>query len=416
MTGTQPSAGLFDGRSAMSWSAVVDAAQRLGERIRSMGVSRVLVVPESGTDLVIALWTAHRCGIDLVVRGPSLPPDSANPLQPDGFLDVASATVTPCKSPGHAGMPATRGVWIFSSGTTGRPTATHWPWPVLTRGVDPWPSVQARSQRWAIGYAPFGFAGITAACQALGLAGYVEFARPEDMASRPDRSDELTVAAGTPSFWRMAVIGLGRGALPLRRVRTVSMGGEAVDDALLDMVRATFRPDRIKQIFGTTEYGTVVATDDGRGGLPVGQRGHRLSTGAAFDVVGDRLVVSTGPGEPFRETGDVVRCEKDRIVFVGRLGLTVNVGGYKVNPVSVSRVLQEHPLVLAARVYGLHNQVLGQVVAADVVLDGRPSTGDIVLELKRFTAARLADHERPRRIRVVDELDLAASGKVAWRG
>jgi acyl-coenzyme A synthetase/AMP-(fatty) acid ligase len=60
----------------------------------------------------------------------------------------------------------------------------------------------------------------------------------------------------------------------------------------------------------------------------------------------------------------------------------------------------------------VRSPLLGQVVAADVVVRGDAVPRLLIPELKRFTADHLEAHERPRRISVVADLAVAASGKV----
>ncbi|UZK53926.1 acyl--CoA ligase [Streptomyces drozdowiczii] len=307
---------------------------------------------------------------------------------------------------GRGASPAEPGLCLLSSGTTGEPKPTHWPWRTLARGE--W---GRGSEHWAIGYAPHSFAAVSATCQALGRAARVEFVRPAELATaRPDAAP-LTVAAGTPSFWRLAAIA-NRDPAEFRRVNTATIGGEPVDASLLRLLGDIVTPTRIKQIFGTTELGTVLHVDDGRPGLPETLLGHRLPNGAAFDVRDGHLCISVGPGAPFVDTGDEARIDDGRVHVIGRAGIFVNVGGLKANPYRVTQVLQQHESVLAARAYGLRNALLGKVVAADVVL--RPGSDPLLLipELKRYTAGLLDAHERPRRIRSIESLTVAESGKV----
>ena len=66
--------------------------------------------------------------------------------------------------------------------------------------------------------------------------------------------------------------------------------------------------------------------------------------------------------------------------------------------------------MLDAAVVGIPHQVLGEDVAAFVVLmPGSDATGD---ELRSHAAERLADYKVPRRIEIVDDLPRNATGKV----
>ena len=83
-------------------------------------------------------------------------------------------------------------------------------------------------------------------------------------------------------------------------------------------------------------------------------------------------------------------------------------GGHNVVPGEVEAALYEHPAVAEAAVAGVAHPVLGEDVAAWVVL--RDSVSDD--ELRTFLLGRLADYKVPRRITVVDVLPRNESGKV----
>jgi acyl-coenzyme A synthetase/AMP-(fatty) acid ligase len=221
----------------------------------------------------------------------------------------------------------------------------------------------------------------------------------------------LTVAAATPSFWRLAVIAAKKPE-EFRKVDTVTTGGEPTDESLIRLLKAVVAPRRIRQIFGTTELGILVQVGDGRPGLPAGLCDRRLPSGAAFDVRGGHLYVSRSMHAPFVDTGDLVQIADGRVHIVGRVGSSINVGGLKVNPYRVVGVLQQHESVLAARAYGIRSPMLGQVVAADVVPRSESDPSLLIPILKRYTNDRLAAHERPQRISIVDSLMVAESGKV----
>ncbi len=76
----------------------------------------------------------------------------------------------------------------------------------------------------------------------------------------------------------------------------------------------------------------------------------------------------------------------------------------------VEAALQAHPSVVEAAVVGVPHEVLGEEVAAYVVLE--PGSGTTVDELVAFAASRLADYKVPRQIRVVAQLPRNAGGKV----
>ena len=85
-------------------------------------------------------------------------------------------------------------------------------------------------------------------------------------------------------------------------------------------------------------------------------------------------------------------------------------GGMNVYADDVEAALQAHPDVVEAAVVGVPHDVLGEDVAAYVVLE--PGSGTTVAEVIAFVGGRLADYKVPRQVVVVDELPRNAGGKV----
>jgi acyl carrier protein len=83
-------------------------------------------------------------------------------------------------------------------------------------------------------------------------------------------------------------------------------------------------------------------------------------------------------------------------------------GGTNVSSVEVEHALYEHPAVVEAAVFGVPHPVLGEDVAAVVVV--RAPTPE--RELQDVVRARLAEHKVPHRLLLVDRLPRNASGKV----
>ena len=88
----------------------------------------------------------------------------------------------------------------------------------------------------------------------------------------------------------------------------------------------------------------------------------------------------------------------------------INVGGSKVNPHEVESVLEAHPAVARARVFGRKNSVLGQLLCAEVVARGAaPAEAD----LREFAGAQLQPFKVPRMFRFVDQIAATRTGKLS---
>lgn len=389
-------------RDVRSWGAAAGAS----------GISRVAVDVRAGRDLVKALAFGVLHDLDVIVHGEGVPPAAVLALRPQALIaygpDATQGQFTAVDG-ALPGRPGAAGVWVFSSGTTGSPKSTHWPWAsVVPNGlIEP----GSAPERWGLGYAPFTFAAVSAVGQALGRAGRIEFLRPQDLAADPRRDDALEVVAATPSFWRTAALHALRSG-GLRTVRTASTGGEPVDDTLLEVLRTVVNVQRIVQIFGTSEFGALFVVTDGKPGFPVEMIGERLPSGAAVDVREGRLLISPSEGLPFVATGDTAAVNDGRVHVTGRESLVINVGGRKVSPQVVSQTLQRHPGVFAARAYAVRSSLMGHVVGVDVVPLAPDAPPGLAADIKSYARQHLAPHERPHRVRLVDRLALAASGKV----
>jgi len=96
--------------------------------------------------------------------------------------------------------------------------------------------------------------------------------------------------------------------------------------------------------------------------------------------------------------------------LTGRLKEIINRGGEKISPREVDEVLLDHPAVAQVVTFAVPHAMLGEDVAAAVVL--KPGTAITERELRAFAAGRLADMKVPRRILFLDEIPKGATGKL----
>jgi acyl-CoA synthetase (AMP-forming)/AMP-acid ligase II len=115
-------------------------------------------------------------------------------------------------------------------------------------------------------------------------------------------------------------------------------------------------------------------------------------------------------GEWFR-TGDQGVMDDDGYVSItGRLKEIINRGGEKISPREVDEILMEHPAVHQCVTFALPHEMLGEDVAAAVVLKQGAEASD--KELRQFAAKRLADFKVPRKILILAEIPVGATGKL----
>src|SRR5439155_5161517 len=110
-------------------------------------------------------------------------------------------------------------------------------------------------------------------------------------------------------------------------------------------------------------------------------------------------------------TGDQGVMDGDGyIAITGRLKEIINRGGEKISPREVDEIIMEHPAVHQCVTFGVPHDMLGEDVAAAIVLKEGAQADD--KELRQFAAVRLADFKVPRRILILKEIPVGATGKL----
>ena len=110
-------------------------------------------------------------------------------------------------------------------------------------------------------------------------------------------------------------------------------------------------------------------------------------------------------------TGDQGFIDHEGYLFItGRLKEIINRGGEKIAPLEIDQALLEHPLVQQAVTFPVPNDVLGEEVAAAVVLSADGEVGET--ELRQFVFSKLASFKVPRQILIVDEIPKGSFGKL----
>jgi acyl-CoA synthetase (AMP-forming)/AMP-acid ligase II len=111
-------------------------------------------------------------------------------------------------------------------------------------------------------------------------------------------------------------------------------------------------------------------------------------------------------------TGDLAeRAANGNIRLRGRCKSVINVGGSKCFPEEIEAVLQAHPGVAEARVYGLAHDRWGTLPAAQIVPADKISP-PAETELDRFCRMRLAGYKVPVRFEMVEGIARTPSGKI----
>ncbi|HEY6309660.1 MAG TPA: hypothetical protein VIY52_02475 [Streptosporangiaceae bacterium] len=136
-----------------------------------------------------------------------------------------------------------------------------------------------------------------------------------------------------------------------------------------------------------------------------GYHGNPEATAATIDADG------------WLHTGDVVVADREGwFTVVDRVKELIKYKGSQVAPAVLEAILLAYPAVADAAVIGRADEEAGEIPTAVIVL--RPpaaDTGPIGLELMAYVAARVAPHEKIRRVEFVTEIPKSPSGKILRR-
>ena len=319
--------------------------------------------------------------------------------------------------------------WLLpTSGTTGQPKLVSHTVSSLTRSAKS-DRTRGANFTWGSLYSLGSFAGLQVFLQSL-ISGsrFVFLPRDATLTDKIRRLSEsgCNALSATPTMWRMILMTEAVKGLELSQI---TLGGEVVDQAILDALTAQFPKARMTHIYASTEAGVGFVVRDGREGFPVHFAGHSVD-GVNIRVADDGtlrikpasieqqyadddrpLVDSDG----FIETGDIVERCGDRFVFCGRKSGVINVGGNKVHPQEVESILLRHPDVLLAKVSARKNPFTGSLVEAQAVLhsDSRLSETEAQRVLTDFCRSHLKSYKVPAIIEVVESVSISANGKLS---
>lgn len=153
----------------------------------------------------------------------------------------------------------------------------------------------------------------------------------------------------------------------------------------------------------------------------IDEQGNLLTAGSVGEVVIRGQSVTRGYennpqanaaafSEGWFRTGDLGYLDVDGYLFLkGRIKEIINRGGEKISPREVDEVLLDHPAVSQVVTFAAPHQLLGEDVAAAVVL--KPNQTVSGQALKEFAAKKLSDYKVPRVVLFLDEIPKGPTGK-----
>ncbi len=310
-------------------------------------------------------------------------------------------------------------LYVFTSGTTGEPKIARHPWSTIQHSAA-YAGDRFSGCIWMMTYSPTSYAGLQVFFSAYNNSGTIYYPPSGfEPIARGMSAHNIEIVSGTPTFWRLLINSWPEDAVR-PRLRQITLGGEVVDQTILDSIKSFFSPERITHIYASTEAGTAVVVSDGQAGFP--QEFLDRNKEVRLRIVEGILQVKTPArmsGYVGREasvindgwliTGDAVDIRDGRVYILGREDGMINVGGQKVLPEEVETALQSLDEIVHCRAFARPNPITGAVVGAEVVL-AEGCTFD-PRGIKRRLRPLLADYKIPRNLVAVSHIEATPHGK-----
>jgi acyl-CoA synthetase (AMP-forming)/AMP-acid ligase II len=331
---------------------------------------------------------------------------------------------------------------MYTSGTTGLPKGVG----VRHRTLSMIPNHEPTwtGDAWLHGAPLFTFAGITFIYNAMKMGMRSLYLARFDATVWLEtvEQERPTMAFLVPAMAELLVAHPQYPTADLTSLRAVSIGSAPLSARTLRALQARLPDAAVTNSYGLTEAGPAYVV------MPKEEAAKRIgSVGKALPPTEIRIVDDDGrecaagevgellarlPGrqrEYYRDpdataqawtddgwlrSGDYAYADEDGFLYiVGRKKDLIIRGGHNVHPGDVETVILEHPAVRETAVVGVPHPVLGEDVAAFVVV--RPGENLTAEALQAFCAERLADYKQPRQVHFLDELPRNATGKVLKR-
>jgi acyl-coenzyme A synthetase/AMP-(fatty) acid ligase len=389
----------------LTWQDVFQAATRKHPGIGRTDPPRACVVQSAMEALEwVILGLTH--GLDLAILGRERFSENVSSTLAEAGIGIDGCLTT-------KGADSDQGcVWILTSGSTGAPKLIQHTWGTLLTAKRP-----PAPHRWLLPFQIGTYAWYQIVMPTIHFAGQELVIPPagSDVAGILARGRECGADAisSTPTFWRVALMSMTENDLAKLPFTQITLGGEIVDQAILDELRALFPSARITHIYAATEVGACIVVNDGMEGFPAAFLQNPDSAIQLAERDGILWVHSPKRGlnqgiadeDGWICTGDRIERSVNRVRFLGRAGRQlINVGGQKAYPAEIEAALLSHPAVRWCRVAQRRAPLVGNLVSAEVVLSSNISTEAAEKSLVEHCRTRLPEYAVPRFFRFIDSI------------
>lgn len=302
------------------------------------------------------------------------------------------------------------GLMIFSSGSTGKPKAIlHALPPILEKFRKP------RHSYRTVCFLLFDhIGGFNTLFYTLGNLGCI-VAPGDRSVSKVCRAVEryrAELLPTSPSFLNLMLMARAYEQFDLSSLKLITYGTEVMPERTLQAVSAALPNVTLQQTYGLSELGILRSKSASNQSLMVKVGGEDYETKvvngtlrirAKCSMLGYLNAPSPFDADGWFDTGDAVIEDGEYLRILGRHSEIVNVGGQKVYPAEVEKVIAELPNVIDVAVSGEPHLLLGQVVVAVVQLSEAIPDLEFKRKMTQHCKGRLQPYMVPTKVRVVTD-------------
>jgi acyl-CoA synthetase (AMP-forming)/AMP-acid ligase II len=243
----------------------------------------------------------------------------------------------------------------------------------------------------------------------------------------------ISFLSSVPAFWRMALkfsnapsdntlVRIHVGSVPLAadlwakivewsRAEVVNCYG--ITELANWVAGASSRTEGIAEGLVGKPWGTQAAIKDSSGAIRSAGEGELLvkSPSVMSGYLRRPDLTAAAFTDGWYRTGDTGHINEHGLIrLTGRIKDEINRAGFKVQPSEIDALLETHPAVLEACIFGIPDLISGQIVAAAVHLAAGENVD--VEALRHWCATRLRREAIPERWFIVDKLPRNERGKI----